>query len=314
MARRYTAGEAVDNLLNRSTAMADKALGVQYALVTNVADPLHAGRIKVRFGWQKDDEESAWIPPAGGYAGPGFGSTFHLPQEDMVVKIGFLGGNMHNPEWIGAFFTPGSTGNVRDAEENSTPLGAQDGRYDARKDERRNILRTMSGWLIDLIEGASVTGKWRLLLQSPTGRDFLRWLAPGHDEGRASTSMVELQVDDFLTLRDALNGTALFVWDAEKKQVILRMHDGGRVRIESSGGNFLELDDRAGDLTINVTGNVRVEAAGNALVKAASVDLGDQGGRLVARETDQVLVSGVMPGTGTATGVIVTSASKVRAV
>ena len=66
----------------------ERFLGVCVALVTNNQDPQGRGRVKVKFPWLGEDDESTWIRIASPMAGNGRGMYF-LPEVDDEVLVAF---------------------------------------------------------------------------------------------------------------------------------------------------------------------------------------------------------------------------------
>lgn len=68
--------------------------GFVYGKVTNIDDPDGTGRIKARFGAQRDNEESDWLMP-------GFpGSMECEPNKDDEVLIAFVDGDPARGIWL----------------------------------------------------------------------------------------------------------------------------------------------------------------------------------------------------------------------
>lgn len=67
---------------------ATRTPGVCVALVTNNQDPQGLGRVKVKFPWLGDDDESDWIRVVSPMAGNGRGAYF-LPEVDDEVLVAF---------------------------------------------------------------------------------------------------------------------------------------------------------------------------------------------------------------------------------
>ncbi len=84
---------------NQSTGM----YGVAPAIVTNNQDPEGLGRVKVRFPWLSDDNETDWIRVATLMAGPDRGSFF-LPEVGDEVLVGFQHGDINAAYVIGALW------------------------------------------------------------------------------------------------------------------------------------------------------------------------------------------------------------------
>jgi len=82
---------------------AGKIFGVVIGVVTNNQDPDKLGRVKVRFPWLDDDDESNWARIATTMAGNKRG-TFFLPEVDDEVLVAFEHGNVSKPFVIGALW------------------------------------------------------------------------------------------------------------------------------------------------------------------------------------------------------------------
>lgn len=80
-----------------------KIYGVVVGIVTNNKDPLELGRIKVKFPWLSDKEESNWARVASLMAGKAQG-IFILPEVDDEVLVVFEHGNINMPYIIGSLF------------------------------------------------------------------------------------------------------------------------------------------------------------------------------------------------------------------
>lgn len=85
------------------TAYTGKIYGVVIGIVTNNQDPEKLGRVKVRFPWLSESDESHWARVATLMAGPGRGSFF-LPEVDDEVLVAFEHGDIRFPYIIGALW------------------------------------------------------------------------------------------------------------------------------------------------------------------------------------------------------------------
>jgi uncharacterized protein involved in type VI secretion and phage assembly len=74
--------------------------GVVPAIVTNVDDPLHQGRIKVSFQWLDETHETDWIRIATMMAGGGRGTHF-IPEVRDEVLIAFQQNDPRAPYVVG---------------------------------------------------------------------------------------------------------------------------------------------------------------------------------------------------------------------
>jgi uncharacterized protein involved in type VI secretion and phage assembly len=77
--------------------------GVVIAIVREVEDPLHMGRVKVNFPWMDEDHISDWIRIATLYGGAGKGSYF-IPDPGDEVLVAFEHGNPRVPIVIGSMW------------------------------------------------------------------------------------------------------------------------------------------------------------------------------------------------------------------
>ncbi len=80
--------------------------GVVIGIVTNNNDPQGMGRVRVRFPWRGDDDESYWARVATMMAGKDRG-TFFLPEVDDEVLVAFDHGDINHPYVIGALWNVG---------------------------------------------------------------------------------------------------------------------------------------------------------------------------------------------------------------
>jgi uncharacterized protein involved in type VI secretion and phage assembly len=81
----------------------NKMIGVAVGIVTNNKDPENLGRVRVKFPWFSDDDESQWARIATFMAGKNRGALF-LPEVDDEVLVAFEHGDMRRPYIIGALW------------------------------------------------------------------------------------------------------------------------------------------------------------------------------------------------------------------
>jgi uncharacterized protein involved in type VI secretion and phage assembly len=110
-----------------------KIYGVVIGVVTNNQDPDKLGRVKVKFPWLSDEDESFWTRIASPMAGNNRGIYF-LPEVDDEVLIVFEHGDMRFPYVIGALW------NGKDA----PPANNDDGKNNLR------VIKSRSGHIIRL--------------------------------------------------------------------------------------------------------------------------------------------------------------------
>jgi uncharacterized protein involved in type VI secretion and phage assembly len=112
---------------------ASKMYGVVVGIVTNNKDDGHMGRVKLKFPWLSDDDESTWARIAVPMAGGGRGAYF-LPEVDDEVLVAFEHGDIQYPYVVGALW------NGKDA----PPAENSDGKNNIR------VIHSRSGHLVRL--------------------------------------------------------------------------------------------------------------------------------------------------------------------
>jgi uncharacterized protein involved in type VI secretion and phage assembly len=108
-------------------------MGVVVGIVTNNNDPEGLGRVKVRFPWLTDSDESYWARVAAPMAGNNRGAYF-LPEIDDEVLLVFDRGDLRVPYVIGSLW------NGKDR----SPADNANGKNDVR------IIKSRSGHTIKL--------------------------------------------------------------------------------------------------------------------------------------------------------------------
>ena len=138
-------------------------LGLVVGIVTNNQDPDGLYRVRVRFPWLSDSDESAWARMAVPMAGSDRGMMF-LPEVDDEVLVGFEHGDIHRPYVLGALW------NGVDA----PPLG-QSSAVDGSGKVNKRIIKSRSGHTIMLDDTAGgeeitivdKTGSNKIVIHSP---------------------------------------------------------------------------------------------------------------------------------------------------
>jgi uncharacterized protein involved in type VI secretion and phage assembly len=113
----------------------DRFYGVVVGIVTNNHDPENLHRVKVRFPWLGDSNESHWARVAAPMAGHDRG-TYFLPEVDDEVLVAFEHGAIDYPYVVGSLW------NGKDA----PPESNADGRND------RRTLKSRSGHVIRFVD------------------------------------------------------------------------------------------------------------------------------------------------------------------
>lgn len=82
----------------------DAISGVATGIVTDNEDPEGMARVKVRYPWRDEDEQSFWARVARTMAGSDRGTYFH-PEVGDEVLVAFEQGDIHYPYVIGALWS-----------------------------------------------------------------------------------------------------------------------------------------------------------------------------------------------------------------
>ncbi len=119
----------MSNTEDHSTGAAvEKISGVVLGIVTNNQDPDNLGRVKLKFPWRDDKDESEWARSATLMGGNDRG-TFFLPEVGDEVLVSFEHGDIQQPYVVGALW------NGKD----KPPTSNQNGKNDIR------MIKTRSG-------------------------------------------------------------------------------------------------------------------------------------------------------------------------
>ena len=132
-------------------------------VVTNNKDPDELGRVRVKYPWLSESDESAWARVVSPMAGDGRGFLY-LPEVDDEVLIGFEHGDIHRPFVVGALW------NGKDKlPMNASQAVGGDGKVNKR------VLKSRSGHTVTLDDTAGgeeitivdKTGNNKIIFHSP---------------------------------------------------------------------------------------------------------------------------------------------------
>jgi phage protein D len=135
------------NLLDQEDG-AVQGWGIAIGLVTNTKDPKGLGRVKVKFPWLADTEESTWARVARPQG------LFCLPEINDEVLVAFEHGNIHYPYVLGTLWN----GRDKPPTQNGGMVGS-DGKVNQR------IIRSRSGHEIILDDSS---GKEKIIVRDKT--------------------------------------------------------------------------------------------------------------------------------------------------
>ena len=131
--------------------------GVVVGIVTNNQDPDGMYRVKVRFPWLNQDDESNWARVATLMAGNGRGAYF-LPEVDDEVLVAFEHGSVEQPFVIGTLW------NGKDVAHESNADGNNDNR--SIKSRSGHVVRLCDKAGQETIEIIDKTGNNRIVIHA----------------------------------------------------------------------------------------------------------------------------------------------------
>jgi uncharacterized protein involved in type VI secretion and phage assembly len=194
--------------------------GVVVAIVTNNQDPDSLGRVKVKFPWLSDTEESHWARVAAPMAGKERGAYF-LPEVEDEVLVAFEHGDPRFPYVLGALW------NGKDA----PPEANGDGKNNVR------VIKSRSGHLIKLNDE---DGKETIEIVDKSGKNSIKV--------DTAANAITITSDKDISLA-AANGTIKL--EAQK----IELKSSADAKVEAGGGMEVKasgtLDVKGATVNIN---------------------------------------------------------------
>jgi uncharacterized protein involved in type VI secretion and phage assembly len=188
--------------------------GVVVGLVTNNQDPDGIGRVKLRFPWLSDADESHWARIAAPMAGKDRG-TYFVPEVDDEVLVAFEQGDIRFPYVLGGLWNSVDT----------PPADNADGKNSQR------LIKSRSGHTIKLNDE---DGKETVEIVDKTGKNSIVI--------NTASNSITITSDKDITLK-AANGTIAL--DAQK----VSMKSSADAKVEAGAG----MDVKASG-TLNIKG------------------------------------------------------------
>ena len=143
-----------DLLADERDDAAARVSGVVVGVVTNNQDPEGMGRVKLKFPWLSDEDESNWARVAAPMAGGGRGFYF-LPEVEDEVLVAFEQGDVRFPYVVGSLW------NGKDA----PPASNDDGKNNVR------VIKSRSGHVVRLTDE---DGKEMIEIIDMSGKNSVR--------------------------------------------------------------------------------------------------------------------------------------------
>lgn len=208
--------ELLGPLLAAGPSHADRFYGLTVGIVTNNQDPDNLGRVKVRFPWLSDTEESHWARVLTPMAGKERGLYF-LPEVEDEVLVAFEHGMMEFPYVLGALW------NGKDA----PPATNDDGKNNLR------VIKSRSGHVVILDD---TDGEENITIADKTGKNMIVI--------SSKENMISIMADSDITL-ESTNGKLKLSGKG------VEITSGAEIKIEASQN----MDVKAGP-QLNIKGNM----------------------------------------------------------
>jgi uncharacterized protein involved in type VI secretion and phage assembly len=173
-----------DELLRNMLAPRDaegKCYGVVVGIVTNNRDPDNMHRVKVRFPWLSQNDESNWARVASFMTGNDRGAYF-LPEVDDEVLLAFEHGSIEHPYVVGSLW------NGRDQPHESNQDGENDNR--SIKSRSGHVIRLCDKAGDEKIEVIDKTGGNKIVISASGNRIVVE--ATGDIEITSQTGNIKL--------------------------------------------------------------------------------------------------------------------------
>ena len=214
--------------------------GVVPAIVTQNEDPDNLHRVRVKFPWLSDNEESWWARVVTPDSGPDRGITF-LPEVNDEVLVAFEHGDIGRPYVVGRVW------NGTDAVPQAASQLVADGKVNLR------VIKTRSGHTLTFDDTADAE---LITLVDKTAKNMIKI--------ESSTNIITI---------DANGGKAIITMDG--KNGTMKIETGDTFDIESKGAMTLKSGGKmmldAGTNDVEIKGNnIKIMATANANVKATS--------------------------------------------
>ena len=191
--------------------------GIVLGIVTNNQDPEKVGRVKVKFPWLEDGDESYWARVTTLMAGNDRG-TFFLPEVDDEVLVAFDHGDINHPYVIGTLWngvdTPPETN--ENGKNNIRKIKSRSGHeiiFDDNDEEMKEKIeiRTNAGHVIVLDDSA---GGEKIEIKDKTGNnsiviDSVQNAITISSQMKLSikAQMIEIEAESMMTIKSGANLT-----------------------------------------------------------------------------------------------------------
>lgn len=207
-----------DLVESNGDAMRGKRIeGIVLGVVTNNQDPEKMGRVKIKFPWLEDSDESYWARVTTLMAGNDRG-VFFLPEVDDEVLVAFDHGDINHPYVIGALWNgvdaPPETN--ADGKNNIRKIKSRSGHeiiFDDNHEEKKEKIEihTNAGHTIVLDDSA---GKEKIEIKDKTGNNSIvidsvqnAIIISSQTKLSIKAQMIEIEAGGMMTIKSGANLT-----------------------------------------------------------------------------------------------------------
>ncbi|WP_457594718.1 phage baseplate assembly protein V [Hydrogenimonas sp.] len=181
------------------------------AVVTDNSDPDGTGRVKIRYPWSGEGEESYWARVVTFMAGSGFGGYF-LPEVGDEVLVAFVDGDVESPVVIGALWNDADTPpyDNGDGKNNLRAIKTRQGHeilFDDDESAPKVTIKTAAGHAIELDD---TPGSEKVTIKDKSGNMVQMDAAANSMTLKSAvqltieSNMVDIKADGVLTLKGSL--------------------------------------------------------------------------------------------------------------
>lgn len=243
-----------------------------YALVTQNEDKDGLSRIKVKFYWATNNEESCWMDLVTPHAGAGKGFRF-LPEIDDEVIVDFYDNNVEAPYAIGAVYSKDRKDGVKEEGNHIKKIST--------KTNRRLLINDNDG--VVYIGDSSPNEKYKGNIMHFEKKDDKQTIYLGSETSENETNAIEIdkQKGIHLAIKNGQETVEIKLYkDGDKIKIFAKeeilIHSEKTIKIkandiELNANNSLKMS--AQKIELNAVQDVKIEAKLNAEIKALAAKI-----------------------------------------
>lgn len=268
-----------------------RTYGVVAGIVTNNKDPNELGRLKVKFPWFSDNNETDWVRMTTFMAG-GLRGSFFLPEVGDEVLVAFENGNINRPYIIGALWNgvdkPPETNS--EGKNNIRKIKSRSGHELIFNDEenKENVeIHTKTGHKIFLDD---TSDKEKIEILDKSGNNSILIDSPGNSITISAQKKIDAKSGDNSIVIDSeansitasgqkkieiKSGNNSIIIDSDNNSIAM----SGQMKIElKSGSNSITIDSAANSIAISSqlqlsikAPQIKIESDGMMTIKSSGI-------------------------------------------